>query len=52
MSILSQLSSQVGDRTEASNRKVVEQYRAGLGLLAEISLGLNEDDPFLVGDCA
>ncbi len=52
MSILSQLSSQVGDRTESSNLKVVEHCLVDPALLAEISLGLNEDDPSLVGDCA
>ena len=52
MSILSQLSSQVGDRTEASNRKVVEQCLGDPALLTEIGLGLGEDDSSLVGDCA
>jgi hypothetical protein len=52
VSILSQLSSQVGDRTEASNRRVVKLCLVDPRLLAEISLGLSEDDPSLVGDCA
>lgn len=52
MSILNQLSSQVGDRTEASNLKVVAQCLADPKLLAEIAVGLKMQDIALVGDCA
>ncbi len=40
MSILSQLSSQMHDRTEASNRKVVMQCLANPTLLDEIAAGM------------
>ena len=52
MSILNQLSSQVGDRTESSNRKVVLQCLEDPDLLAEIANGLQSMDTALVGDCA
>jgi hypothetical protein len=52
MSLLSQLSSQVGDRTEASNLRVVGLCLDDPSLLKEIYLGCTEDDPALVGDCA
>lgn len=52
MTIISQLSSQVGDRTEASNLEVVSQCLANPSLLGEISAGLSEQDAALVGDCA
>jgi len=51
-SILSQLSSQVGDRTEAANRRVVARCLADPALLTEIAGGLESDDAALVGDCA
>jgi hypothetical protein len=52
MNIITQLSSQVGDRTEASNLKVVVACQADPTLLAEIATGLNSKDAALVGDCA
>ena len=52
MSILNQLSSQVGDRTEASNRKVATQCLLDPALLDEIAEGLKSEDYALVGDCA
>jgi hypothetical protein len=52
MSILDQLSSQVGDRTEKSNRKVVAQCLTRPALLAEIADGLASKDAALIGDCA
>lgn len=52
MSILQQLSSQVGDRSEESNRAVVLQCLDDPALLQEIVDGLNSDDGKLVGDCA
>lgn len=51
-SILTQLSSQVGDRTEASNRKVVRQCLENPPLLDQIASGLKEPGATLVGDCA
>jgi hypothetical protein len=52
MSIITQLSSQVGDRSEASNLKVVAACHADPTLLAEIAAGLSSKDAALVGDCA
>jgi HEAT repeat protein len=52
MSILDQLSSQVGDRTEKSNRRVVGLCLANPALLDEIAAGLASQDAKLVGDCA
>jgi len=52
MSILYQLSSQVGDRSEESNRAVVLQCLDDPSLLQEIAVGLDNDDGKLVGDCA
>lgn len=52
MSILNQLSSQVGDRTEKSNRKVVDLCIEQPALLLEISAGLSSEEAALVGDCA
>jgi len=52
MSILNQLSSQVGDRTEASNRSVAAQCLLDPALLDEIAKGLKSGDGALVGDCA
>lgn len=51
MSILAHLSSQVGDRTEYSNRKVVVQCLDEPDLLAEIAEGLKSSKAALVGDC-
>ncbi len=52
MSILNQLSSQLGDRTEYSNRKVVIQCLENPDLLADIAAGLNDRNAAIVGDCA
>ncbi len=52
MSILEQLSSQVGDRTEHSNLDVAEQCLLEPRLIPEIAEGLTRQDPALVGDCA
>jgi hypothetical protein len=52
MNILSQLSSQMHDRTEASNRKVVAQCIDNSILLEEIAAGIKSGTPELIGDCA
>ena len=52
MSVLTKLSSQVGDRSEYSNRKVVLECLDDPGLLDEIAAGLLNKDAALVGDCA
>lgn len=52
MSILRQLSSQVGDRSEYSNRKVVLKCLETPTLLNDIVAGLSNSDPAMVGDCA
>ncbi len=52
MSILQLLSSQTGDRTEYSNRRVVVQCLDDPDLLLEIVEGLQLPDLALVGDCA
>lgn len=52
MSIISQLSSQVGDKTEQSNIKVVEQCFNKPDLLKEIAEGLQSKNITLIGDCA
>jgi hypothetical protein len=52
MSILDELSSQVGDRTQAANLRVVAQCLEDPYLLAEIAEGLTSQQANLVGDCA
>ncbi len=52
MNIVTQLSSQIGDRTEAANRRVAEQCLADPTLLADIADGLLSRDDKLQGDCA
>jgi hypothetical protein len=52
MSIIDQLSSQVGDRTEESNRRAAARCLTQPALLTEVAAGLVHDDPALVGDCA
>lgn len=52
MSIISQLSSQVGDRTEASNRAVAAKCLENPALLTDIHLGLDSGYEDLQGDCA
>jgi len=51
MSILNQLSSQVGDRSTSANRQVVEKCLSNPALLEEITSGLDEKDAALLGDC-
>ncbi len=52
MSILNQLSSQMGDRTEYSNRKVAIQCLEDPDLLADIAAGLRGSNAAIAGDCA
>jgi hypothetical protein len=52
MSILAELSSQVGDRTEGANRAAAQECLANPALLDQIAVGLAEKDANLVGDCA
>lgn len=51
MTILSQLSSQVGDRSEAANQAVARQCLANPGLFQELVPGLQSPDASLAGDC-
>jgi len=50
-SILAQLSSAVGDRTNAANQAVVQSCLANPELLADVAEGLLGDDQRLAGDC-
>ncbi len=52
MPILNQLSSQTGDRSETSNRKVAIQCLDDPELLLDVAAGLREKNHALVGDCA
>lgn len=52
MSILGKLSSQVGDRTEAANKRMVTRALKQPALLDEIAIGLSSADAKLAGDCA
>ncbi len=52
MSLLNELSSQVGDRSEYSNRKAAIQCGDEPARLAEIAAGLASKDTALLGDCA
>lgn len=52
MSVITLLSSQVGDRTEESNRRVVTRCLSDPALLDEIAVGLRSEDDPLTGDCA
>jgi hypothetical protein len=52
MKIISQLSSQIGDRTEGSNRKVAGKCLKDPLLLIEISEGLSSNDSKISSDCA
>src|SRR4030042_352943 len=52
MSILNQLSSQMGDRTEYSNRKVAIQCLENPDLLVDIAAGLRGSNAAIAGDCA
>ncbi|MBN2391616.1 MAG: hypothetical protein JXR84_12900, partial [Anaerolineae bacterium] len=50
--LVDQLSSRIGDRTEAGNLKVVEQCLAEPHRATEIAEGLRDKDAAVVGDCA
>ena len=52
MSILDQLSSRLGDRTETANARVAEQCLTIPTLLAEVSEGLQSKEAAIAGDCA
>jgi hypothetical protein len=52
MSITEQLSSQVGDRTEASNKAVAARCLEHRALLGDIHTGLSSKNSDLQGDCA
>lgn len=52
MSIIQQLSSQVGDRTEEANREAAAQCLTDPSLLPEIAAGLHSPNVALIGDCA
>lgn len=52
MGLISQLSSQLGERDFSSNIKVAEQCLKNPVLLKEIAKGLENNDQALVGDCA
>jgi hypothetical protein len=52
MSLLAQLSSQVGDRSEEANREAAALCLADPSLLPEIAAGLQSADAALSGDCA
>ena len=51
MEILSQLSSQKGDKTEIANKLVAEKCIANPKTLAEIAIGLEDKDKKLQSDC-
>ena len=52
MSVLEQLSSAIGDRSEAANKRVIAQCLQHPELLAEIDQGLDSSDRRLLADCA
>jgi len=52
MSLVKQLSSQAGDRTEQSNLRVAEQCLIEPRFIGEIVESLTQKDAALVGDCA
>lgn len=51
-SVVDQLSSQVGDRTENANRQVASRCLADPSLLSGITHGLTHKNAALTGDCA
>jgi hypothetical protein len=51
MNILNQLSSQKSEKTETATRLVAEKCIANPKILAEIAIGLEEDDRKLQSDC-
>ena len=52
MTILEELSSQIGDRSEESNRHAARQILDNPSLLTDIASGLQSGDAALIGDCA
>ncbi len=52
MSLINELSSQVGDRGQESNLKVAVKCLVKPELLAEVAAGLGSKDAALAGDCA
>jgi hypothetical protein len=52
MSILNKLSSQIGERTEAANKRVAAQVLREPVLLEQIASGLASPNSRLAGDCA
>jgi hypothetical protein len=52
MTIVSRLSSQIGDKTEEGNRIVAQECLQNPNLLEEIKEGLSSKDKALIGDCA
>ena len=52
MSTLQRLSSAVGDRSEASNKAVASDALEQPETLDEVAVGLDWNDPKLIGDCA
>ncbi|MFC5463538.1 HEAT repeat domain-containing protein [Lederbergia graminis] len=52
MTILTELSSQIGEKTEAGNRKVAHACIQNEELIEEIGEGLLSNDTALLGDCA
>lgn len=52
MSILNELSSQLGERSEGPNRRAADRCLGEPGLLMEIAAGLGSKDAALAGDCA
>ena len=51
MSLLQQLSSQSGDRSEQNNRRAAELILENPGLISDIAAGLDTKDYALLGDC-
>ena len=52
MTILDQLSSQIGERCEEANRNVASQCLADPALLKELATGFEAKDDKLIADCA
>lgn len=52
MPIINELSSQIGDKTEASNRRVAERCLKTPALLDDITRSLDSNNQKLVADCA
>lgn len=52
MTILNELSSQLGERSNTANHQVAEKCVRDNSLLVEIAAGMKQKDPKLVADCA